>query len=143
MPSAYIVDDHRETAELLAQMLAGLGYRAAISLGPLHALESLAGATPGPVPDVILLDIHLQGLSGDEVCRFIRRDPRLAHVPVLAISGNNQPGLVERVRAAGADGFLAKPIDAEALAAALQRLAGRREDPRLKLLNQWRPSPSA
>jgi CheY-like chemotaxis protein len=146
MPSAFIVDDHRETAELVAELLASLGYETTISLGPLQALESLAG--PAPAPDVILLDLHLQGLEGDEVCRYIRRDPHLAHVPVLAISFDTQPALLERARAAGADDFLPKPIQADSLAAALERAAlqratRRRSDKRLDILRQWHPPASA
>jgi CheY-like chemotaxis protein len=73
-------------------------------------------------PDVILLDLHMQGVDGVEVCRYIRRDPRFMHVPVLAISSDTQEALIARIRAAGANGFLAKPIELEALEKALAQL---------------------
>ncbi len=107
MPVAYIIDDNRGTADSLAQWLGLLNYDARVMLGPLPAIEALAHR----VPDVIFLDIHMQGMDGVEVCRYIRRDPRLSGVPVIAISTDTQPALIERVRLAGANGFLAKPVE--------------------------------
>ncbi len=107
MPDALVIDDNRDVADGLRGMLAVLGYWVRVALGPRPALEALAQR----VPEVIFLDIHMAGLDGVEVCRFIRRDPRTAHVIIVAISSDNQPGLIARARAAGADGFLAKPIE--------------------------------
>ena len=76
-------------------MLALLGCRVRVALGPLPAL--------------IFLDIPVAGLDGVEVCRYIRRDPRTARVIIIAISSDTQPALIDSVRRAGADGFLAKP----------------------------------
>lgn len=111
MPVAYIIDDNRVSADSLAQWLGLLGYDARVMLGPLPAIEALAHR----VPELIFLDIHMQGMDGVEVCRYIRRDPRLAVVPVVAISTDTQPALIEQVRLAGANGFLAKPVDYDAL----------------------------
>ena len=104
---ALVIDDHRDSADSLRGMLALLGYWVRVALGPRPALEALAQR----VPDVIFLDIHMAGLDGVEVCRYIRRDPRTARVIIIAISTDNQPALIARAREAGADGFLAKPID--------------------------------
>jgi CheY-like chemotaxis protein len=104
---ALVIDDHLETAEGLRGMLSLLGYGVRVALGPRPALEALAQR----VPDVIFLDIHMRGLDGVEVCRYIRRDPRTARVIIVAISSDTQPDLIASVRAAGANGFLAKPID--------------------------------
>jgi CheY-like chemotaxis protein len=107
MPCAYIIDDCRDTADCLADWLRLWGYEARALLGPRAAIEALARW----VPDVIFLDIHMAGMDGVEVCRYVRRDPRLAEAPVIAISSDTQPALVERVRLAGANGFLSKPIE--------------------------------
>jgi CheY-like chemotaxis protein len=111
MPTAFIVDDNRLSADSLAQWLNLLNYDTRVLLGPLPAIEALDGR----LPDVVFLDIHMQGMDGVEVCRYIRRDPRLAAVPIIGISSDTQTSLVERVRLAGANGFLSKPIDFEAL----------------------------
>jgi CheY-like chemotaxis protein len=127
MPFAYIIDDCRETADSLAQWLSLFDYEARVALGPLAAIEALTRH----VPDVIFLDIHMQGMDGVEVCRYIRRDPRTAEVAIIGMSSDTQPVLVERVRLAGANGFLGKPLEFEALSAVLQAVeklnASRRE----------------
>jgi CheY-like chemotaxis protein len=111
MSTAYVIDDNRLSADSLAQWLGLLNYETRVMLGPLPAIESLSGR----LPDVVFLDIHMQGMDGVEVCRYIRRDPRMAAVPIIGMSSDTQPPLVERVRVAGANGFLPKPIEFEAL----------------------------
>jgi len=111
MPLAYIIDDNRETADSLQQWLSLFDYDTRVALGPLAAIEALARR----VPDVIFLDIHMQGMDGLEVCRYIRRDPRISEVIIIGMSSDTQSTLVERVRLAGANGFLGKPLEFEAL----------------------------
>jgi response regulator NasT len=110
-PYAFVVDDNRLIANSLVQMLGLLGFEARAAFGAPMAIQALAQR----VPDVILMDIHIQGINGVEMCRYIRRDPRLAHVPILAISSDNQETMIASVREAGANGFLAKPIEFEEL----------------------------
>jgi CheY-like chemotaxis protein len=110
-PIAYIIEDNRDTADSLAQWLRLLNYDGRVILGPRPAIEWLARR----LPDVVFVDIHMTGMDGVEVCRYIRRDPRLAAVPIIAISSDTQPAIIERVRLAGANGFLSKPFEFEAL----------------------------
>jgi CheY-like chemotaxis protein len=119
MPYAYVVEDHRDTANCLSQWLRLFNYEVRIALGPLAAIEALAGR----VPDVIFIDIHMHGMDGVELCRYIRRDPRTADVALIAMSSDNQSSLVERVRLAGAMGFLSKPLDIQALEDVLRNVA--------------------
>ena len=79
-------------------------------------------------PDVLLLDIMMPGMNGFEVCRRMKADPELAHIPVIMITALDAPA--DRVRGleAGADDFLTKPIDNVALFARLRSIL------RLKLL---------
>ncbi len=121
MPNAYVIEDHRESADCLVRLLEVLGYQARMALGPLPALEALARS----VPDVIFLDLHMRGMDGVEVCRYVRRDPRTARVIVIAMSSDTQPELIERVRCAGADGFLAKPLALDELERVLEGVAER------------------
>ena len=121
MPNAYVIEDHRESADCLVRLLELLGYQAGLALGPLPALEALASI----VPDVIFLDLHMRGMDGIEVCRYLRRDPRTARVIIIAMSSDTQPELIERVRRAGADGFLAKPLALAELERVLDRVAER------------------
>ena len=79
-----------------------------------------------PSPDLVVLDIRMPGVPGDEVLRRMRADPRLARIPVAAMTGM-RPGEVTLL--ARPDAFLAKPFDIEALGAALARLCGQRWEP--------------
>ena len=62
-------------------------------------------------PDLILLDLHLPDMKGEEVLRELLADPRTSDIPVLVISADATPRQVTRVRQAGARGYLTKPID--------------------------------
>jgi PAS domain S-box-containing protein len=72
-------------------------------------------------PDLILLDVHLPDIPGDEVLRQIRADPRLHGTPVIVLSADATPHQIERLRAAGASEYLTKPIDVARFLALLDR----------------------
>jgi CheY-like chemotaxis protein len=65
------------------------------------------------VPDAVLLDLHLPDLSGDEVLRRLRADPRTAAIPVIVVSADATQASLERLRASGADAYLTKPLDVD------------------------------
>lgn len=67
-------------------------------------------ATTDP-PDLILLDLHLPDMRGEEVLRRLKADVRTAEVPVVVVSADATPGQVDRLRAAGAETYLTKPIE--------------------------------
>lgn len=64
-------------------------------------------------PDLILLDLHLPDLAGEEVLRELRTDSRTSGIPVLVISADATPRQIARLRAAGARGYLTKPLDVD------------------------------
>ena len=72
--------------------------------------------------DLVLLDLHLPDISGEEVLDALRGDPRTRDIPVLVLSSSNGPGLRRRLEHAGADGFLAKPLDMDEFLGLVDRL---------------------
>jgi CheY-like chemotaxis protein len=66
-------------------------------------------------PDLILLDLHLPDLSGDEVLRRLQADPRTNGIPVVMISADATPGQVDRLLSAGAASYMTKPLNVENL----------------------------
>ena len=66
-------------------------------------------------PDLVLADIGMPGLNGYELCAAIRRDPNLAHVPVLLLTGTFETYDEEKAREVGSSGHIAKPFEAQAL----------------------------
>ena len=117
---ALVVDDARVAATPIAEALNLLGYETQIAYGPRPAIESLNQR----VPDVILLDINMPGIDGVEVCRYLRRDPLTAKIPIIAMSSEVEEIIVAQVRKAGANAFLPKPIDIDALERTLRDVFG-------------------
>ena len=66
-------------------------------------------------PDLILLDVHLPDISGEQVLRELRADPELGRTPVVVLSADATPGQVQRLLAAGARAYLTKPLDVRRL----------------------------
>ena len=62
-------------------------------------------------PDIVLADIGMPGRSGYEVAQYIKQTPRLAHIPVVLLTGAFEPVDQARAAAAGCDGVLAKPFE--------------------------------
>jgi PAS domain S-box-containing protein len=62
-------------------------------------------------PDMILLDLHLPDMAGDEVLRHLRAQPETRDIPVVILSADATPGQIERLLAAGARDYLTKPLD--------------------------------
>jgi CheY-like chemotaxis protein len=87
-----------------------------------EAIRYLEGNEP---PAVVLLDLNLPGKSGLDVLNWIRKQPRLASVPVLVFSCSNQVRDVERARALGATEYLVKPSSYFQLQELLQGLSTR------------------
>ena len=69
--------------------------------------------------DLILLDLHLPDINGDDVLRQLRNAPRTSATPVIMVSADATDGQIKRLRAAGADDYLTKPLDLDRLLAVL------------------------
>jgi CheY-like chemotaxis protein len=100
-----VADDEPLTAEMLALMLAFRGYEVACARDGAEALRRARELKP----DVILMDVLMPELDGDEVTRALRADPELGGCPVVLISSADEVEV--EWRAAGANLFLQKPID--------------------------------
>jgi CheY-like chemotaxis protein len=77
------------------------------------------------MPDVVLLDLHLPDVQGDEVLRRLRADRRTAGIPVVMISADATPRTIDRLRAQGADAYLTKPLDVDEFLSTIDRLLAR------------------
>ena len=119
MPSVLLVDDEPAIRRMLSIMVKSLG----LETIPAEDAENALGLLEGNVPDLIITDVRLPGLSGDELARRVKSVPRLASVPVVLISAYQEP------RGHVADAFLAKPFDLKALSRLVDLyLAEKREE---------------
>lgn len=124
MPSRVLVaDDDPSTRALIDMALQEAGYECVLATDGRSALE-LARATR---PDLVVLDVGMPFMTGDEVHRELRRDRRTRYIPVVFVTAKNTTGEVAARLRNGADDFIAKPFDVEELvariAAALRRAA--------------------
>jgi CheY-like chemotaxis protein len=64
-------------------------------------------------PDIVLVDLHLPGMDGEEVLRRLRQGLRTASIPVIVLSADASPGRIGRLLASGAEAYLTKPLDVD------------------------------
>lgn len=101
------VEDNPASAMLMEHLMARRSDFRLLSAADGQSGLALARAS---LPDVIVLDINLPGISGLEACKRLAQDPATAHIPVIALSANALPVDVERGQAAGFFRYLTKPI---------------------------------
>lgn len=84
-------------------------------------------------PDLIILDLIMPGIDGDEVCRRLKSDPLTNTIPVIMVSSHGDPELEQRCHKAGCDAFVAKPLKREDLLETIDRLIviAQRRHPRI------------
>jgi two-component system cell cycle response regulator DivK len=118
-----IVDDNEKNVKLVRDLLQFAGFR---------TLESFTGGgavsmAAEHLPDVILMDIRLPDMSGNEALRRIRDAEATASIPVVALTSLAMKGDRERLLAEGFDGYLEKPIDVRELPGQVQSYCRRAE----------------
>jgi len=106
-----VLDDEPQFCKALARLLKTHGFEVVTFTRG----EDLLAACTSRLPDCLLLDLHMPGLNGFEVLERIA-----GRVPVLVITGHDQPGNAERVRALGASGYFLKPVNELQLLAAIR-----------------------
>lgn len=111
LPSALIVDDQPFFTTMLRTVLEQQGFRVFVAnSGP----DGLKLAKKN-LPDIIVLDIEMPGMDGFAVCQKLREDAVLKNIPVVILTGTNDPKLNEKAFKAGADITAMKSLSAERL----------------------------
>ena len=113
-----VVDDQPLNVKLLEAKLTAEYYDVVTAADGVEALEKAADVRP----DIILLDVMMPGMNGYEVCKRLKNDPELDHIPVVMVTALDASR--DRIRGieAGADDFLTKPINDVALFARVRSL---------------------
>jgi CheY-like chemotaxis protein len=117
MQDGLIIDDNRSTADALKQMLDLLDLPARVAYGSSPAMTMLGGYEPR----FVCLDINMPGVDGIEILAYLRREPRLAAVPVVIITSDDQPETRQKVMQLGANAVLIKPVTLDALEEGLRK----------------------
>ena len=106
-PVVLVVDDNQQNRELLQAYLEDVDCETVPANDGLEALEIIAKDPP----HLILLDVMMPKMSGFEVCRRIKNDPKTTDIPVIMVTALNEFGDIERGIDSGTDDFLSKPVN--------------------------------
>ncbi len=120
-PKVVIVDDDRDTREMLTLALDLEGYDVAPAANGLRLISSLHVDRP----DVILLDVVMSWIDGYELCRSVKTTQEFRDLPVICSSPRKTPDDLPKGVEAGASDYFAKPVDMDRLLARIGELVRR------------------
>ncbi len=124
IPTVLYIEDNLSNLELIQRVLAR---RPDIRLiTAMHGRLGLDLAREHH-PDVILLDVHLPDITGDEILRRLQAEPAVADIPVIVISADATAVQVARLLSLGAREYLTKPLDVKRFITVLDETLGRRQ----------------
>jgi CheY-like chemotaxis protein len=111
-----VIDDHRDSAEGLAELLRLAGHEVELAYDGPSALDAVERSPP----EVVISDLGLPEMDGFEIARALRDRDRTRELRLIALSGFGDSAAVERALQAGFDHHLTKPVDPRALRALLE-----------------------
>ena len=115
-----VVDDVADNVEILRMRLGALGYEVVEATDGEQALAKAAET----LPDLILMDIQMPVMDGYEATRQIKANPDLKAIPIVAVTSYALSGDEEKARAAGCDGYIAKPYSPRQMLAKVREVLG-------------------
>ena len=124
MAKILIVEDNALNIKLFCDLLAAHGHDPEAVTDSRNAFDKAKSFEP----DLVITDIQLPHVSGLDLIRMIRRDEQLADVPIMAVTAYSARGDEERIRAAGAQAYVSKPISVARFAQTVDELLARSAD---------------
>ena len=124
MARILIVEDNALNIKLFCDLLAAHGHVPEAVTDSRNALDMAREFGP----DLVITDIQLPHVSGLELIRLIRGDEQLATVPIMAVTAYSAPGDEERIRGAGAEAYVSKPISVVKFAQTVDELLAQSAD---------------
>ena len=106
MAKILIVEDNALNIKLFCDLLAAHGHQPEAVTDSRDALDAARSFSP----DLVITDIQLPHITGLELIRLLRSDKQLADIPIMAVTAYSARGDEERIRAAGAQAYVSKPI---------------------------------
>lgn len=115
-----VIEDTEDNRRIMRILLTKAGFDYA------EAVDGTAGLDLARSlhPDLVLLDVQLPGMDGYEVARRLKADPLLSRIPVIAVTSYALSGDEAKARAAGCDGYIAKPFSPSHLLAKVTEMLG-------------------
>ena len=115
-----IIDDEPDIIKVVKFRLIKTGYEVMTAADGREGLELVRVLKP----DLVLLDYRMPFLNGDEVCKEIKKDESIKHIPVILMTASTQDTLKENIQTMGADDYILKPFEPEELIKKIRKLIG-------------------
>jgi CheY-like chemotaxis protein len=113
-----IVDDYPDALDIWTLYLRSLGFNVSTAADGLSAISQAEQL----LPDLIVLDLELPGISGFEAARRLRQNPATHDIPLIAATGYSHHRQLAMAREAGFDQVVVKPVDPDSLVVEIERL---------------------
>ena len=118
-PLVLAVDDDASILRIIEMLLTRYGYTVRMAISGEKALELLRTI----LPNVLISDVQMPGMSGYDLCQVIKRDKRLQNIPVIFLTGQDAPQDYKAGHDAGAVMYMVKPFKPEKLLQAVRLVA--------------------
>ena len=118
MSKILIVDDDKETTNLLERIVSMKGHQPTSGNSSLLAVE----VAHTVLPDVVLMDILMPEINGIQLCKIFKSIPTLKSIPIIIVSALNDAGSKRDTLNAGASEFVSKPVNPDTLAETIKNL---------------------
>jgi DNA-binding response OmpR family regulator len=116
-----VVDDEPAVRSILERVLRKEGYTVLQAVNGKEGLQ----AVQEQYPDVMILDLNMPDISGEAVCKLVRKNQKIQSIPILILTGQTKDGLPAECLDGGADDYLSKPFDIKELVARVRALLRR------------------
>jgi CheY-like chemotaxis protein len=112
-PNVLLIDDEESIVKVVGEVLRCMGFIIRTATSAQEGVQTACAA----VPDVIVCDVRMPGIGGEEVVLMLKAQPATAHIPIVLVSGYCEPGFEHL-----AEAFLPKPFQIHELSALINHL---------------------
>lgn len=114
-----MVDDEPDILTVVSMRLKKLGYKVLTAVDGKQGLDTIRSEKPG----LVLLDLVMPFMNGAEVCRHVKNDPALKHIPIILFTASGCAAMTdEKLKTLGADDYIIKPFEAEEFVGKVERI---------------------
>jgi two-component system chemotaxis response regulator CheY len=119
MKRILVIDDSQSVRQQIGMALSAAGYEVIEATDGLDGIDKVSA---GAGVSLVICDVNMPHMNGLEFLDAIRAQPRHAQLPVLMLTNEGQPNMIARAKAAGAKGWIVKPVKPELIISALNKL---------------------
>jgi CheY-like chemotaxis protein len=120
MKKVLVVDDEPDILKVISFRLKKAGYEISTAANGKIALDIISGNKP----DLVLLDLRMPIMGGEEVCARIKSDALLKDIPIILLTASSGDKITEKAKELGVEDCLVKPFDSDVLLKKVQKLIG-------------------